>query len=104
MKRSSSRAYVRAWAHEAISLHSLGLKPVKSAEAHIKTIRSATLDSMLDGSPDWVPCTPRERAVAMHFPHDNQGQDATESRRRRPQCLGAQKTEPSSGTGRTLPK
>ena len=47
---------------------------MKSAEAHIITIRSATLDSMLDGSPDWVPCTPRVRAVAMHFPHDNQGQ------------------------------
>jgi hypothetical protein len=36
-------------------------------------MRSATLASIVDGSPDWGPYTPRERTVAMHFPHDNQG-------------------------------
>ncbi len=45
MKRSSSRAKVRTLAHEAISRHSSCERPAKSAEAHIKTARSARMDS-----------------------------------------------------------
>jgi hypothetical protein len=48
----SSRAKVRARAHEAIFRHSFSVRPVKSAEAHIITMRSAMLDSLVDVAPE----------------------------------------------------
>jgi hypothetical protein len=52
VNKISSRAKVRARAHEAIFRHSFSVRPVKSAEAHIITMRSAMLDSLVDVAPE----------------------------------------------------
>jgi len=48
MNSSSSRAKLLALAHDAISRHSSRLRPEKSAEAHISTTRSASVESGVD--------------------------------------------------------
>jgi hypothetical protein len=70
MKSSSSRANFRAFEHEAISQHSFGESPANSADAHIRTTRSATLESLEYEATVGLITAKREDAI--DFLQDNQ--------------------------------
>jgi hypothetical protein len=63
MNNSSSRANLRALAQEAISQHSFDVSPANSADAHIRTTRSATLDSLEGDAPIGLIAAKREDAM-----------------------------------------
>src|SRR3974390_151979 len=66
MKRSSSRAKVRARAQAAISLQSPGVNPVKSADVHINTRCSARLGLADNAAPEAdSPVGPPKRPIAI---------------------------------------